>query len=162
MGLLSIAKKATKRVIKAARPFITPTVTAFAGGTAGQIVATALGEPRPGAPALPALPPGISPIPGIPRLPPLTRPLPKGPGGMPIVPRAPGMACPSGFHPAKDGTGRCVRNRRMNPMNPRAARRAIRRIKMARKMLQEIERQLPKQRTRARAFPGHRARLTHE
>jgi len=36
--------------------------------------------------------------------------------------------CPSGTHPAKDGTGRCVTNRRMNPTNPRALRRSIRRI----------------------------------
>jgi hypothetical protein len=46
------------------------------------------------------------------------------------------------------------RYRSMNPLNGRAARRAIRRIKGARKMLQQIERQLPKQRshtTRSRA-----------
>lgn len=36
-------------------------------------------------------------------------------------------SCPSGTHPAKDGSGRCVTNRRMNPLNPRALRRAIRR-----------------------------------
>jgi hypothetical protein len=36
---------------------------------------------------------------------------------------------------------------RMNPMNPRAARRAIRRIRGARKLLQRIERSLPKART---------------
>jgi hypothetical protein len=41
-------------------------------------------------------------------------------------------------------------------MNMRAARRAIRRIKGARKMLQQIERQLPKQRaaTRRQAHNG--------
>jgi len=38
-----------------------------------------------------------------------------------------GVCCPSGSHPAKDGSGRCVTNRRMNPLNPRALRRAIRR-----------------------------------
>lgn len=36
----------------------------------------------------------------------------------------------------------------MNPMNPRAARRAIRRIRGARKLLQRIERSLPKARAR--------------
>ena len=46
------------------------------------------------------------------------------------------------------GTGSRKR-RRINPMNARAARRAIRRIKGARKMLQQIERQLPKQRAAA-------------
>jgi hypothetical protein len=38
----------------------------------------------------------------------------------------------------------------MNPMNPRAARRAIRRIRGARKLLQRIERSLPKARTHSR------------
>lgn len=38
--------------------------------------------------------------------------------------------------------------RSMNPLNGRAARRAIRRIKGARKMLQQIERQLPKAKAR--------------
>lgn len=53
---------------------------------------------------------------------------------------APGMACPSGYHAnksdyfLKDGTyvaegTRCVRNRRMNPLNPRALRRGISRQK---------------------------------
>lgn len=37
------------------------------------------------------------------------------------------------------------KRRRMNPLNPKAARRAIRRVKSVRKMLQGIEKQLPKQ-----------------
>lgn len=67
-----------------------------------------------------------------------------------------GGACPAGYHPNKqDGAGGpagtyCVRNRRMNPMNHRAAMRAIRRVKGARKTLQRIERQLPRQATRRR------------
>lgn len=36
--------------------------------------------------------------------------------------------CPSGYHLAKDGSGRCVRNRRMNVANPRALRRSMRRV----------------------------------
>ena len=36
--------------------------------------------------------------------------------------------CPRGFHMAKDGSGRCVRNRRMNVANPRALRRSMRRV----------------------------------
>jgi hypothetical protein len=43
---------------------------------------------------------------------------------------------------------------RMNPMNPRAARRAIRRIRGARKLLQRIERSLPRARA---AAPRRRA-----
>jgi len=38
--------------------------------------------------------------------------------------------------------------RRMNPLNPRAARRAIRRIKSVRKVCNSIERSLPKQKSR--------------
>lgn len=52
--------------------------------------------------------------------------------------------CPSGYHPAKDGSGRCVRNRRMNVANPRALRRSIRRVKgfdkLARKSIRIIKR----------------------
>lgn len=46
---------------------------------------------------------------------------------------------PSGYHLAKDGSGRMVRNRRMNPANPKALRRAIRRtdgfVKLAKRAL---------------------------
>jgi len=38
-----------------------------------------------------------------------------------------GPAVPSGYHYAKDGSGRFVRNRRMNVANPKALRRAMRR-----------------------------------
>jgi hypothetical protein len=46
--------------------------------------------------------------------------------------------------------GKCVPNRRMNPLNPRAARRSIRRIKAVRRISQNIERALPKARTTRR------------
>jgi hypothetical protein len=39
----------------------------------------------------------------------------------------------------------------MNPLNPRAARRAIRRVRGVRRIAQNIERALPKARTRRRA-----------
>jgi len=39
-----------------------------------------------------------------------------------------GGCCPSGFHLAKDGSGKCVRNRSMNVANPRALRRSLRRV----------------------------------
>lgn len=42
---------------------------------------------------------------------------------------------------------KCVRNRRMNPLNGHAARKAISRIKGARKMLNRIERSLPKRKS---------------
>lgn len=63
--------------------------------------------------------------------------------------------CPSGFHPAKDGSARCVRNRRMNFGNARAARRSVRRLKGARKLLQDIEKMMPRR-------PAPRARRHSE
>lgn len=36
--------------------------------------------------------------------------------------------CPSGYHPEKQNKPYCVRNRRMNPLNPRALSRATRRV----------------------------------
>lgn len=63
-------------------------------------------------------------------------------------------ACPSGFHPAKDGSGRCVRNRRMNSLNPRAFRRAVRRLKGARRFAREVEKVFPRPRRAARR-PAH-------
>jgi len=36
--------------------------------------------------------------------------------------------CPTGYHPEKAGKPYCVRNRRMNPLNPRALSRATRRV----------------------------------
>jgi len=50
-------------------------------------------------------------------------------GGMVPSGAAPaGGVCPTGYHLAKDGSGRMVRNRRMNIANPRALRRAMRRV----------------------------------
>ena len=43
-----------------------------------------------------------------------------GPGGAGMI--------PSGYHYAKDGSGKLVRNRRMNVANPRALRRSMRRV----------------------------------
>ena len=62
-------------------------------------------------------------VPGQGRLPPFTA---TGPGVLPGGGRGVGMV-PSGYHFAKDGSGRLVRNRRMNVANPRALRRAMRR-----------------------------------
>lgn len=45
----------------------------------------------------------------------------------PVAPDAVGC-CPVGFHMAKSGPPRCVRNRRMNVANPRALRRSMRRV----------------------------------
>ncbi len=77
----------------------------------------------------------------------------RGPYGFPKLPATyaknvaaaaamgvPAGACPSGYHLAKDGSGRMVRNRRMNVANPRALRRSMRRVqgfeKLARRTIQ--------------------------
>ena len=63
-------------------------------------------------------------VPGRGRLPPYTA---TGPGVLPTGGRG-GQMVPSGYHFAKDGSGRLVRNRRMNVANPRALRRSMRRV----------------------------------
>ena len=63
-------------------------------------------------------------LPGQGRLPPFTA---TGPGVLPGG-GIQGYATPSGYHLAKDGSGKLVRNRRMNIANPRALRRAMRRV----------------------------------
>ena len=64
-------------------------------------------------------------VPGQGRLPPFTA---TGPGVLPGGGRGGGGMVPSGYHYAKDGSMRIVRNRRMNIANPRALRRAMRRV----------------------------------
>lgn len=60
------------------------------------------------------------------------------------------LACPSGFHPNKssyflsDGTfvpegSKCVKNRRRNPMNPRALDRAIGRLNSAKRVQNKLK-----------------------
>jgi len=71
-------------------------------------------------------------VPGQGRLPPFTATgagvLPGG-GRQMVGPPAAAAGCvPSGWHFAKDGTGRLVRNRRMNVANPKALRRSLRRV----------------------------------
>jgi len=65
-------------------------------------------------------------VPGQGRLPPFTA---TGPGVLPMGGRGGEAGCaPSGWHFAKDGSGRLVRNRRMNVANPKALRRSLRRV----------------------------------
>lgn len=65
-----------------------------------------------------------------------------------------GAACPAGFHLDKRTRTRCVRNRRMNFANGRAAKRSLRRIKGTLKLLKGIEKEI------ARAAPRPRTRQT--
>ncbi len=79
------------------------------------------------------------------------------PGGQPLISRrirppieldissGVGMqagCCPTGYHMAKDGSGRCVRNRSMNVANPRALRRSLRRVAGFGKLAQRSKRDI--------------------
>jgi len=82
-------------------------------------------------------------------------------GGMFAGGGAQGGACPVGHHLNKqDGVGGpagtyCVKNRRMNVGNARAARRSVRRLKGARKLLKDIEKMMPSKTSRRRAPAQH-------
>ena len=151
-----------------------------AGGPLGGVIGGASSFlPTPRAPTAPSVIPVRSVrLPTIPRLPGKPPTLPGVP--IPFPPMGNGAAgqdlgfdgaCPAGFHLNKvDSAGTkkfgprparsyCVRNRRMNPLNGRSAMRAIRRIKGARKMLQKIERQLPKAKARRTPAHGHRVHV---
>jgi len=127
---------------KGVKKFVLPVVGGMIGGPAGALLgSTVAGGSKPSF-NLPAIPgnvggaisfpggtsiglgfgPGVI-VPGQGRLPPYTA---KGPGVLPMGGRG-GQLVPSGYHFAKDGSGRVVRNRRMNVANPRALRRAMRR-----------------------------------
>jgi len=86
--------------------------------------------------------PGVM-VPGQGPLPPFM------PGGVGQAGRG-GTMVPSGYHFAKDGSGRLVRNRRMNVANPRALRRAMRRAqgfeKLARRSINFNKRVRPARR----------------
>ena len=79
------------------------------------------------APAAPAVQPGWMPGAGArgPSMPQFQLPS-TGPGG--YAQGSPGQVPLQGYHWAKDGSGRQVRNRRMNVANPRALRRSMRRV----------------------------------
>ena len=121
-----------------------PVVGGLVGGPVGAAIGAIGGGKRPPKPlVLPSVPgtvggaitfpggtsvsgawaPGAM-IPGRGRLPPFTA---TGAGVLPAGGRG-GQMVPSGYHFAKDGSGRLVRNRRMNVANPRALRRSMRRV----------------------------------
>ncbi len=123
-GFLSSLWKGFKKVAKFIPGPIGTIATAIGGGAALSKIAP---------------PPGTFPGTGMP---PMTYGKTVGPQYGAYGPRAPGFvapttkgmypydpaACPTGYHLAKDGSGRLVRNRRMNIANPRALRRAMRRV----------------------------------
>ncbi len=128
-GFLSGIFKVIKRVAR-------PMLGAVIGGPVGAVIAGAAGQVATRPPAtMPTPPPGT--VGGAVSF----------PGGVTVsgavVPGAAAAgvagACPSGYHLAKDGSGRWVRNRRMNVCNPKALRKAIRRtdgfVKLAKRAL---------------------------
>jgi len=148
-GFLGSLWKGFKKVAKVVAPFI----PGFGGLVVGAVAGTP-GVPAPyrGVPTIPGtlggaitFPGGTSistaytggtMVPGQGRLPPFTA---TGPGVLPGGGRG-GALMPSGYHFAKDGSGRLVRNRRMNVANPRALRKAMRRVqgfeKLAKRTIQ--------------------------
>ena len=133
-----------------------PIIGGMIGGPAGMAVGAAAGgggrKPTPMLPRIPGtvggaitFPGGTSIglgygggviVPGQGRLPPYTA---AGPGVLPGGGRG-GQMIPSGYHYVKSGEGYLVRNRRMNVANPRALRKAMRRVqgfeKLARRTIQ--------------------------
>lgn len=92
---------------------MTPKLPGIVGGAVSFPGGTSIGMGyQPGQPGV--MVPGQGPLP------------PFAPGGVGQAGRG-GSLMPSGYHYAKDGSGRLVRNRRMNVANPRALRRAMRR-----------------------------------
>ena len=122
-GLFGFIGKALGSIWKVAKPVIGaaiggPVGAAIVGGTAGVALGKSL-VPVTGAPPAPPSMPGVG----------MIQPVVAGITQGVLAGRAMGGVCPSGYHPAKDGSGRCVRNRRMNVANPRALRRSMRRVK---------------------------------
>lgn len=123
--------------IKKIAPIVIGGIT---GGPAGAIAGYAGSRGGGGVRQVPPSMPGLGIVPGVGGFGRFPVPF----GGMPKMPRGKipvpipfpmpgggenGLCCPPGYHPIKDGTGRCVRNRTMNVCNPKALRRAIRREK---------------------------------
>ncbi len=117
-GWLSKLWKVGKAVVKSfigipAKP-IAAIPTIATGAAAGMALAPYVGQ-QPGRP----FPSGFG----------ATGPTPYGAGGSAFgPPGVPAGQLPRGYHWAKDGSGRAVKNRRMNVANPRALRKAIRRV----------------------------------
>ena len=69
---------------------------------------------------------------------------------------------PKGFHLSKQAPFHFVRNRRMNPLNPKAFRRSVRRIKGAVKFAKEVDKVVAIRPRARRAPPVHRRTVVHE
>lgn len=128
---------------KGVKKFVAPAVGFALGGPAGMMAGLSMGS---GA-VTPAVMPRQKPMPkssvgfqvgpiaarGTDFYPPVPQfrgtPMGTAAGGRAVGPALSSTGCcPVGYHLAKDGSGRCVRNRRMNVANPRALRRSMRRV----------------------------------
>ena len=128
---------------KALRAVASTAVQSFVPGPIGSALASPLtrqvSAPRAVRAALPAVPV----LPGIGALRPLAGPAlgavslldPGVPGPGIFSPTTP----PKGFHLSKQAPFKFVRNRRMNPLNPKAFRRSVRRIKGAVRFAKEVD-----------------------
>ena len=148
-GWLSSIWKGIKKIAPAI-------IGGMVGGPAGAIIGAAGGAGKPTPPIMaPGTVGGAITFPGGTSLSGAIVPYkdPRAPGGQyrlpPYTARGAGVlpyggagvaAPPSGYHYAKDGSGRIVRNRRMNVANPRALRRSMRRVqgfeKLAKRTIQ--------------------------
>ncbi len=126
------------------KKFALPVIGGIIGGPVGAALGGAVGGRKPAPPMQFPMVAQTGARPGIPIVGQVT--MPGGasftggvmvPGRGPLPPFAPGgvgqagrggSLMPSGYHYAKDGSGRLVRNRRMNVANPRALRRSMRRV----------------------------------
>ncbi len=136
-GFLSSLFRGIKKVVRYAAPFIPGVGGLIAGAVGGAASQPGLPRITPTFPTVGGtqfvgqvtMPGGASfsggvMTPGQGRLPPYSA---AGPGVLPAGGRG-GAMIPSGYHFAKDGSGKLVRNRRMNVANPRALRRSMRRV----------------------------------
>lgn len=125
-------------------------------GVAATLIQTAVPGPigaalttplLPSAPAPRAIPAGLPVAPALPGIGALARPLvaPAIRGASLLDPGVPGPGIfspttpPKGFHLSKQAPFHFVRNRRMNPLNPKAFRRSVRRIKGAVRFAKEVD-----------------------
>jgi len=131
-GFLSSLWKGFKKVAKFI-PGPIGTIARVVGGAGVAIGAASMLKPTPGIrtttdPIYGNLP--LSPAGQMTRFGPRVDPYPgrATPFALPSPGQVAAGGCPTGYHLAKDGSGRWVRNRRMNIANPRALRRAMRRV----------------------------------
>lgn len=137
---MSIWTSIRDAVVKVAAPALGFAVGGPVGGAVGLALTSQPATPKAVRAALPLAPalPGIGAV-----IRPLVAPALRGASLLdPGVP-GPGIFSPTtppkGFHLSKQAPFHFVRNRRMNPLNPKAFRRSVRRIKGAVKFAKEVD-----------------------